>query len=198
MLALYLGCLIFGGSLVAVSLLGGLESSDVDLHADAADAGFGHGDASDVGSHAVDTHGVAEAARFMSFRGLVFFAAFFGLTGTALTWIGTPFFLTLVSAFGMGVLAAAGIQKTLGYLQRTESGRVLNLRDIEGSKATVVVGFSRGRRGKIRVATTEQFLQLLATVAEESKKSEFAAGDVVTVVRMDDDLAQVSEESFIR
>lgn len=199
MLTFYLACLIFGGSLVAVSLLGGLDSDDFDVHTDVevhTEIDAGHADlASD---HAVGDHGFAEAARFMSFRSLVFFAAFFGLTGSALTWVKTPFLLTLLSSVGMGGLAAAGIQTTLAYLKRTESGGVMSLHDIEGSKATVIVGLSRGKRGKIRVATTEQFLQLLATVAEESKRSEFAAGDVVTIVRVENDLAQVSEESFIR
>jgi hypothetical protein len=172
MLTIYLACLLFGGSLVAVSILGGLDSHDVDVHADMdAPAGLDvdHGDFPSVDNHTVGGHGMAEAARFMSFRSLVFFAAFFGLTGSTLTWIHTPFLFTLLSSVAMGGLAAAGIQTSLTYLKRTESGRVMNLRDIEGSKATVIVGLSRRKRGKIRVATTEQFLQLLATVAEESK-----------------------------
>jgi hypothetical protein len=199
MLTLYLACLIFGGSLVAVSILGGLDSHDVDVHADVdVHVDADHGDIPSADHHAVGEHGMAEAARFMSFRSLVFFTAFFGLTGSMLTWIETPFVLTLLASIGMGGIAAAGIQSTLAYLKRTESGRVLNLRDIEGLKATVIVGVARGKRGKIRVATTEQFLQLLATVADESKRAEFSAGDVVTVVRVEDDLAQVSEENFIR
>lgn len=203
MLTVYLACLIFGGSLVAISILGGLDSHGVDFHADMdvdADADFDidHGDLSGIDDHGMGGHGMTEVARFLSFRSLVFFAAFFGLTGSALSWIGTPFLVSLLASLGMGGAAAAGIQKTLAYLKRTESGQVMNLRNLEGSKATVIVGLSRGKRGKIRVATTEQFLQLLATVAEESNKSEFMPGDVVTVVRVEKDLVQVSEESFIR
>jgi len=207
MLTIYLACLIFGGSLVAISTLGGLDSHDVDFHGDVdfhadvdadADVDLGHGDISDIHDQGMGGHGMTEVARFMSFRGLVFFTAFFGLTGSALTWIGTPFLVALLASVGMGGAAAAGIQKTLAYLKQTESGQIRNLRDIEGSKATVIVGLSRGKRGKIRVATTEQFLQLLATVAEESKKSDFVPGETVTVVRVEKDLAQVSEESFIR
>lgn len=201
MFTLYLACLIFGGSLVAISILGGLDSHDADFQADMdvhADVDVEHGDLSGVDDHGMGGHGMAEVARFMSFRSLVFFTAFFGLTGSALTWTESPFVVTLLASLGMGGAAAAGIQKTLDYLKRTESGQIKNLRDIEGSKATVIVGLSRGKRGKIRVATTEQFLQLLATVAEESRKSEFLPGDVVTIVRVEKDLAQISEESFIR
>ena len=69
MLTLYLACLIFGGSLVAVSMLGGLDSDDVEVHID---GDLDDGDLA-MEDHSAAGHGVTEAARFMSFRSLVFF-----------------------------------------------------------------------------------------------------------------------------
>jgi membrane protein implicated in regulation of membrane protease activity len=98
----------------------------------------------------------------------------------------------------MGFLAAAAMHKTLQYLRATESGAPVSLANLEGAKATIVVAPTRRQRGKVRVAGGEQFLQLLAVVADEAKLDRFRPGDTVTIVRMDGDVACVAEESFIR
>jgi membrane protein implicated in regulation of membrane protease activity len=200
MLTVYLACLVFGGILLAVSVAGGLDHDagiDHDVGADhdlGADAGSVHAGA----DHAWLRGGLHEVGQFLSFRSLVFFAAFFGLTGTLLTLFGSHPLATPPASAAMGILAAAAMHKTLQYLRATESGAPIRLADLEGAKATIVVAPSRQRRGKVRVAGGEQFLQLLALVAEEAKRDEFRPGDTVTIVRVDGDVAHVAEESFIR
>jgi membrane protein implicated in regulation of membrane protease activity len=201
MLTLYLACLVFGGILLAVSVFAGLD------HDGGLDHGFDHGVDAHVGAHAgISGHGdhsflhdgLHDVGQFLSFRSLVFFAAFFGLTGTLLSLAGTHPLATLPASAVMGLLAAAAMHKTLGYLRATESGAPISLANLEGSKATIVVAPTRQMRGKVRVAGGEQFVQLLALVAEEAKLDEFRPGETVTIVRIDGDVAHVAEESFIR
>jgi hypothetical protein len=63
MLTLYLTCLVVGGALVLVSLLGGEADADVDLD--------GAPEVDDA-----ETDGIGGVARFLSLRSLVFFSAF--------------------------------------------------------------------------------------------------------------------------
>jgi hypothetical protein len=191
MLTIYLVCLMFGGVLLAVSILAGAYG-EVD-HAMDADADHG------FDLHATDHgEGLAAAIKFLSFRNIVFFLAFFGLTGTVLTWIKIPALMTPFVAVGMGWFAAAFGQKVMTYLKKTESGAEINLQDLEGLKARVVVNVSKSQRGKISVIANDRWLQLLAVVADEESKDEFKFGENVTIIKVENGVVHVASEDFIR
>ncbi len=203
MLAIYLGCLIFGGILLLFTFLTGGEA-DTDLG--------GHD--FDVGGHDIDVHdgggieiegdvgahgeGIAAALQFLSFRNIVFFTAFFGLTGSLLTWFGISFPLTLAAAIFMGLGAAAMIHKAMNYLKRTQSGALRSIREVEGLRARVQIPVTKDQRGKISVNTTDQRLQFVAVVADEANAESFQSGATVTIVRIRNGIAEIAEEDFIR
>lgn len=190
MLLLYISCLIFGGIFVMLSLLLGHDSNgEMDFHSE--------------GGLAIDSHdlpseeGVIAAAEFLSLRNVIFFLAFFGLTGSTLSLLAIPTLLTLPTSIGMGIFAAFLRQKLMSYLRKTEVGELHHLSELEGFKGRVIVNLSRTARGKISIPTKERTLQLLAMVAEEASKDEFQYGETVTIVRVDNGVAFVVEEDFI-
>jgi hypothetical protein len=197
MLTIYLACLMFGGVLLAVSILAGAYGE-----MDHAVGDVDH--AMDVDAHGFDLHasshgeGLTAAIKFLSFRNIVFFLAFFGLTGTVLTWIRIPSLITPFFAVGMGWFAAAFGQKIMTYLKKTESGAEINLQDLEGLRALVVINVAKNRRGKISVVANDRRLQLLAVVADEESKDEFKYGESVTIVKIENGIAHVASEEFIR
>ena len=205
MLTVYVACLIFGGTLLAVTL-----SSGGDAHAGAdVDTVDAHGDVGADGDLDHDAegrlHGAASHAdprlvllsQVLSVRNLIFFTAFFGAAGTALTLLRVPAWWAAPSSALMGSTAAVSISRVLAYLHRTESGRVDNEKDFEGLPARVLVDVGVAETGKISVATDERSLQLLARVAQESSRPRFAAGEAVLIVRVEDGIAQVAGEDFV-
>ncbi len=188
MLTIYLACLFFGGLLILVTIAFGAESDfDLDLEADVdMDAAY-------------DVHGegLTAAVQFLSFRNFVFFTAFFGLTGSLMTWTGAPFLVTLVSAILMGLVSAFLCHKMMIYLRTSEIGEVTNLSECVGINAHVILPIDRDHRGKVSVATHERKFQMLAEIADEATRTEFDTGDEVTVVRVVDGVAQIAGEDFI-
>ena len=189
MFTIYLACLLFGGVLLLFSMFGGdaeagdMADADVDFDADL-DAEI-HG------------QGLHAAAQFLSFRNMVFFVAFFGLTGTVLSWLAIPPLLTFGVALAMGLFTATLSHRFLKYLKQSESGAGQEVRELEGMAAKVIVGPSKGRRGKIMIATGDRQLQLLAEVADEANRDGFSSGEQVFVLRVDDGVAYVVEKDFV-
>jgi membrane protein implicated in regulation of membrane protease activity len=198
----YLACLIFGGSLLTFTLFaGGDADADGDLDFDA------HGDL-DVDAdldaavaHGVDVEihgeGLTAAVKFLSFRNIVFFTAFFGLTGTALEMAGVPTWVSAPLSLGLGTAAAAACHILMGYLRKSETGRLVETREFEGRHARVTVEVARGRRGKVSVIASGQSHDLLAFVAEEAAEDRYPAGETVTVVRVEEGTAYVASKAFI-
>ncbi len=188
MLKIYLMCLIFGGIFIAVTLLfGGDGDLDLDVDADMdvdldVDAGG---------------EGMTAAIKFLSFRNIVFFLAFFGLTGAVLTWLNGPFTLTLAAAVGMGLGAAALMHRAMSHLLKNEVGQALSLDSLAGLPAKVTVNITRDHRGKISLDAGGQELQLLALSADEAAQDAFSAGDIVYILRVEKGTAYVVEEAFI-
>jgi hypothetical protein len=216
MFLIYLFCLLFGGAFLTITFLlghGANGDSGGDGHGDVggdAHVGMdGHayaGTGSDLHAHpgtasedhpAHEGEGVAAAIKYLSLRNVVFFTAFFGLTGSTLSWLGIWPPLTFMSALAMGVFAATLSQKLLSYLKKTEVGAVSDLSELAGLKAKVLVDISKTRRGKIAVKTRDRILQLLAVTAEESKREEFGAGETVTIIRTVAGIAHVADETFL-
>lgn len=201
MLTLYLACLIFGGIFIIVSLFFGSDAdaevdSGGDLHFHS--GGNAHSEAGgEVGADAHLGEGLAETIKFLSLRNIVFFLAFFGLTGTVLTLMGAWAIFSLPVATGIGLFSATLLHKALRYLVKTEVSGGINLEDLSGLSATVMIGLSRTQRGKISLKTGGQFMQLLALAADVAGPLEFKPGEEVVILEVKNGVAYVVEKEFI-
>lgn len=199
MFYVYLACLIFGGILLIVSLFGGGD------HAVEHDLDVGHGDAGlsavdvetgaeidlqadhDIGGHDFDAHdagqsGSGDAIKFLSFRNIIYFLAFFGLTGTVMEFFPVNFFFTLVSSLGIGALAYFAGYQFFKYLKNSETGETISTSDLRGRKAKVLVGISKERDGKILVEVGGATVQLLARASDVAKADCFSPGEEVLII----------------
>jgi hypothetical protein len=190
MITVYLAFLVFGGALLLFTILFGSDSDlDLDLETDVSLEG-------DV-EFAAHGEGLAAAVQFLSFRNLVFFSAFFGLTGALLTWTGTNSILTLISSLVLGFFAAVLCHQLMRYLKTSESGEVTNLSECVGMSVRVTLPVEIGSRGKVSISTPHRRIQMLAEVAEEATKKSFTEGESATVVRVIAGVAQIAGEDFI-
>ena len=193
MSTLYLACLIFGGIFIVISLAFG---SDADAEADVdvdVDSDVGDAEAADVNV----TGDTVEAVKFLSFRNVIFFLSFFGLTGTLLTWLGTNSLLTFVSALLFGAAAGMLMHQVMRRLATSEVGETLNLERLVGAPAKVAITVNKNQRGKIVLITRGQRIQVLALTAEEAARDEFSVGETVFILHLEDGVAYVVEEEFI-
>lgn len=190
MLLLYLALLIFGGIFLMVSIFFG-------QHGDGEFGVEGHADVAAEFHEAPSGGGVVEAVKFLSLRNAIFFSAFFGLTGSLLTWLRIYSLLTFASAVGLGLFAAMLSHKLMAYLKKTEVGQLHSLNELEGSKGRVLIEITRTNRGKISIVTGDRTLQVLALVADESSTEEFRIGEIVTIVRIENGIACVAEADFV-
>ncbi|MCA9743548.1 MAG: hypothetical protein H6695_07905 [Deferribacteres bacterium] len=187
---IYLVCLIFGGFFLAVSIFAGTE----------ADADFGLETDADFNTESAELggEGVTSAIQYLSFRNIVFFVAFFGLTGFALSKLETPAIVAFAIASALGFFAASVGHKVMSYLRDSEVSGTMDLRDLEGQSAKVVVNLTKSKRGKISVNSRDRIFQLLALVADEASKDAFQFGDSVTIIRVESNVVYVAEPDFIQ
>ncbi|MDH3299737.1 MAG: hypothetical protein OES24_04445 [Acidimicrobiia bacterium] len=214
---LYLASAIFGGSFLIPMILGGLGSDmevDTDLDTDFGtdfdvdtDVDFDTDFEletdfdtdvdldSDIGS---ETHSPVSAGldasqaivgSLLSFRSIVFFAAFFGAAGLVFTGLGYNVVLTLVTALVLGVVAAVANSVLFGLLKSSESTSQFGERTFEGRPAAVTVPIDTDRRGRIRIDLAGQPHYL---VAESFDGEAFKPGHEVVVVEIKDGIARVA------
>jgi membrane protein implicated in regulation of membrane protease activity len=138
------------------------------------------------------------AAQWLSFRNIVFFIAFFGLTGTTLTFVSGSAVVAGAGAVTMGFLASLLSHRVFQYLRQSESGEGLADSDLQGLRGQVAVTTARTSKGKISIVANDRTLQMLAVVAEEASTDEFHPGEMVTIVRIEGGLAHIAGEDFIR
>lgn len=185
MLTAYLTSLIIGGSLLMLSIFAGGDHEmdhdlqlgagdmemdldfDVDMDVDA-DGDFG----------AFDFHGFDAWLPIGSLRFWTFFAAFFGLVGTLLTFVGgMSLLLTLLPSIGTGYLSGVTATKVLKSLSKESVGKVLGSGDLVGVSGILVLPVGPGAPGKVR-------FQLGGRVMEETAYSEesLAIGAKVLII----------------
>jgi membrane protein implicated in regulation of membrane protease activity len=192
MLTLYLVCLLLGGLLIALSIFGGGDADvDVDVAADTDLDVETDVDAEGGGE------GVTAAARFLSVRNLVFFVAFFGLTGTLLTLLQANQLGTLLASLGLGAVAAYAVQRLMDYLRSSQSGALPGASALAGAEARVVVGLAGSRPGKVDVVAGDRTYQFVARMHEGAGVDHLEVGDTVVVVRIQDGIALVAEKSYL-
>jgi membrane protein implicated in regulation of membrane protease activity len=138
----------------------------------------------DGGGGALDS-GLDLLGALLSFRSLVFFMAFFGLTGIVMTWLGAGTALAVILAVAIGLFTAYINTKLLRYLKRTSVSSRLPDSRIAGNAATVVVPISDDSRGKISVDINGQRLYLIATPFTSGRGDTYAIGDTVVIVEVD-------------
>lgn len=209
MLILYLVCLIFGGSLLAFSILfGGEHGQDGGAH----QIDFHH--APEIGTHADAPHSLeagyhdlehahhdgshesADAVKFVSFRNFIYFTAFFGLTGSILTWMNTVALLSLPASVLIGFISAFSGYKFLKYLKANESGEAVNIFDLKGKPAKVAMHISKTNKGKVSVQVSGQTVQLVAIASEIAQKDEFFTGEDVLIIEVKNDIVYVIESDL--
>ena len=186
MLSVYLGSLLFGGVLLGASILGG--------HGDGADgghaltAGHGHdGHLGEGGGHNAEHHQPSKLP-FLSLRFWAFAAAFFGLTGTALTIAGGLGALTPLAAGVVGLGCGLVSARVLGDLSRQTVGLLGDASAHLGREGRVLLPLARGQRGKIRLQIGGTSTDL---VAETEAEAPLAAGETAFIVGMRGNVALV-------
>lgn len=179
MLAVYLVTLIVGGVLVVLSIAAGADHGgghDAGLDAHAGDHGGGHVEA----GHAGGFDALLGWLPLGSLRFWIFFAAFFGLTGTAMTALAIAGVMPIAAAaaavgYGSGLL----LTRTIRGLQRSSSDSSVAEADLVGAIARVLVPIAAGRTGKVRVHLKDRSFDLLA---ETEEADPVAAGEEVLVI----------------
>lgn len=185
MFTVFLFTAVIGWIFVAVFLF---SAGDFDLDLDVdADLDLG----ADGGS-AASGAGLEILGAIFSFRSIVFFAAFFGLTGLLLSWLDAGTILAVIFAIGIGLFAAFVNVKLMQYLKRTSINSQLKDTDIAGNAAKVIVPIAEGSRGKVSVDVNGQRLYLIATPYNNKHDHEFAVGDTVVIVEVKNGSALVT------
>jgi membrane protein implicated in regulation of membrane protease activity len=179
---LYLFTFLLGGLILLVSLvLGGHGDADVDAGAEADGGADGHDGFADGGI------GVVAALR--SIRFWTFFAAFFGLTGLALGWVGVAAPVGAVAAAVVGLATGWGASAATRWLAADRSGAAAASGDYVGKTARVLVPVASQQTGKVRLELRGSTVDILATTDEESG---FATGDSAIIVEVEGLVARIA------
>jgi len=194
---IYLICLLVGGFFVLLSMFGGGET-DLDVDADA-DVDFDSGmslattlDADSVLSGEGQSSGAGPGlVDVFSVRALFLFAAFFGLTGVALSLLDSGEPLTAILAILVGLVTGLGgnyVIKRVGYDHVSSD---VTSSDLKGQTGKVLVPFDGERKGKISLIARGHRLQLVAQAFENQTIDTFDPGDEVVIVRVNGAIAEV-------
>lgn len=220
MFYIYLASLIFGGSLLAFSLIfgGGDGDSHVDHHLGDGDSDFDFStdhdthhlisgvkaetsiiesslsESSQIQHHIV--HDAGSAVSFLSFRNFTFFTAFFGLTGTIFDFLSMPFLLGLIGSLAIGSFAWVFGYKLMKYFAANETGMAINLDNLKGKNAVVTLRIAKDRTGKIFVSTGAEQIELPARLSSISQKEEFKPREEVMIIDIKSNVAYIDEYSL--
>lgn len=184
---LYVISLIVGGGLLAISaVFGGDAEADVDIDAGAEiDADVDLDGELDTGGA-----GPLDLSSWFSMRFLIYFAAAFGLVGTALTWMSDASSTwVLASALIGGTLVGQIAHQLFRYLVRSSSNSATKTKDYINKTARVTVAIRPSARGEvaIRIGDRERFVPARARRDEDA----FDTGATVGVVAFENGTARV-------
>ena len=170
--------------------------ADVDLDADA-DADLSH----DMdGGGLVQLKGEGKVARrkrlwlpIYSFKFWTFSSTFFGMTGTALTWLtNTSATLTFPLSLGVGLGTGTGIAYALQKLKENSPDSTPQLPQLVGTSARVILPIEAQQKGKIEVV---QNTRTVVLVAQCDDTEPINKGEEVIIVAIEGELAQVVRAS---
>lgn len=189
MFGVYLFSAVVGWLLVAFFLVSG---GDTDFDAGSFDADIDLGGDADLDIDAAPGGVIDLLLSYISLRSVVFFLAFFGLTGIVLDALGTNALITAVAASGTGFFAATVNNTLIGYIQRTGASSDVRNRTIAGNAAEVVLPIAVGRKGRVAVEVGGQRIYLVATPYTTDAGEAFEVGETVVVIEVDRDGAKVA------
>lgn len=204
---IFLAAAIFGVPLLVPMLFGAFDN-DVEFDGDVAeldadfdtdfdtDADFdadGQTPSGFSGQTAVDS----VLSSIVSFRTLVFFSAFFGVSGLVFDQFDYSPLVTVGTALFIGVSAGLANSVLFGLLKGSQTDSQVSNASLRGRPATVVLPIHGGRRGRIRIDINHQPHYLVARAVEDGLGQQFDVGDSVVVVQMDHGTALVSELSAL-
>lgn len=190
--SVYLISLIVGGFFVLLSIFGGAEhDSDTDFEAEFdLDADFDHDFDHDL-SGDVDVGTDVGFVDLLSIRALFLFSAFFGLTGSVMTWTGSgePYTAIMAALTGLAVgLGGNYVIKKIAYESVSSNVTKATMR---GKTGRVILPFGSHDKGKILIEAKGQRLQLTARSLDDETEDVFEQGDEVVVVRITGRVAEV-------
>lgn len=201
---LYWICMIVGGSLLVLSMVGAAEGdADVDFDADVSfDADVDVDVDADVDTDFSADHvgagpgGVGSLATWLSVRFLVYFVAVFGVLGVVFTYLtSTGRSGTLgISVLG-GLIAGQGVHQLFRKLKQTSGDSTPTVEDYLNKIGRVSIPVTSAQKGEIalRVRRSDRYIPALAKHADAT----FKAGDEVAVVEYRGGVAEViSREEF--
>lgn len=154
-------------------------AAGVDLHTDA-DVGVGADAHAHLDTDTSQPHAMS-ISNWFSIRFLVYFAAAFGLVGTALTYTSDlgPTGVLVVSII-TGLVVGQGVHQTLRMLRKTSADGSTRIEQYVDHPARVTIAIHPPRRGEIvlRVNDSERYLPAAAKRPDDS----FDTNDKVVVV----------------
>lgn len=194
MTSIFWFALVVGGGMLLLSVLGDIfgdaagDFGDAGAEIDLGDADLGDADAGDTGADATGGFWLS----VFSLRSLTYFLFGFGATGVLLefVWQGSYRPLTLAASLGAGMLAGGLNAFLLGYLRRTDSGRLASDASLIGLVGRVTLPLSAGGTGKIEVKRAARLHTILARPFDAAPTSP-EAWTRVFVVAMEDGIALV-------
>ncbi len=191
----YLISLIVGGFFVLLSIFGGGDSADTDFDADVdVDADFDHDFDHDADAGTVATFDAGQGLGLVdlfSIRALFLFAAFFGLTGTLLTWMGSGELLTALLAVLTGLAVGLGGNYVIKRFAYETVSSTVGADDFRGKTAQVLLPFKGSEKGKILLVAKGDRMQIVARALDDESLEAFERGEEVVVVRMEGSIAEV-------
>lgn len=205
MLAVYIFCLVLGGSLMAVSVLsdvfgdagGDLDidmGGDVDFQLDAGDFDAGDLDLDlDAGDVDVDAGEATHATKILSIRTLIYALFGFGAVGTLLSFLGPGWLLpTLAFALVGGFLSGGVVTTVFNYLKKTDTGAQLSDTTYIGLSGTVTLPIGLGSPGSVAVDRGHRRISLRALPHPSAVESDPTTWKSVVVVDMERGVARVA------
>ena len=194
MFGFYLATAIIGWAFVGLFVFGGLDSDvdggfDIDVDGDL-DIDL-DGDV-EVGDGGLASGVMAAGLSLLSFRSIVFFLAFFGLTGLILDVMDAATATTLIAAAGVGLFAWVFNSFVFRALKVGETSSTLRSSDLRGALGEVVLPISAGHRGRIAIEVGEQRRYLTAEPYDPSRQESFGVGDQIVVMDLNRGAARVA------
>lgn len=193
MLTTYLACLVFGGTLVAFSVLGGAfddadvdgdAGGDMDVDADADIDGDIDGNTNGDGGDAIADVSLGWLP-LTSMRFWTFLLAFGGLTGALLTFVSQLSQLIIGPlALAVGYACGIGITRSLRALSSDDVGRGLREEDFVGASGSVLLPIGPARVGQVRVEIGGRYIDRSATTEDAEA---LGSGAAVLVYGVHDD-----------
>lgn len=198
--SVYLISLIVGGFFVMLSIFGGTDhetDSDVDTDFDTdfdadvdTDFDVDHDHDIHVGMD-LDMSTDVGFVDLLSLRALFLFAAFFGLTGSLLTWFGGAEPVTAILASLTGATVGLGGNYVIKKFAYEHVSSNVTMEHLRGKTGQVLLPFGSEDRGKILVEAKGQRLHLTARSLDDDANEVFEQGDEIVVVRIDGRVAEV-------